>query len=370
MLNFPALDVAIGLIFVYFVLALVCSGINEAIAGWARWRAQDLERGVWELLQDPEQGSQALEQVKQHPLIAPMLNPDNKASASLSPPVKDGRPKTSRKTDFPSYIPSRTFVTALLGLDQAVVAVARDVDVREALRKVDQSIQAIPSKRVQEALTGLLHGAQGDAVAFRRATEQWYDDHMERVSGWYRRRIQKVLWVLAILVALTLNADSLQIGKQLWVDPSARAAIVTQAQATRSAADTRPDPSQQLDALPVPLGWHLATARHDPQGFPVYERWSMFWDLLAKLFGLAVTVVAITFGAPFWFDMLSKLARLRSGGAPPPATDAVRHGEGEQSRRGDDAALATALLEATGRRAEAAPRRAPARRPPPKDAPG
>ena len=53
MLNFPALDVAVGLIFVFFILALVCSGINEAIAWWLRWRAQDLERGVWELLQDP-----------------------------------------------------------------------------------------------------------------------------------------------------------------------------------------------------------------------------------------------------------------------------------------------------------------------------
>ena len=69
MLNFPALDVAIGLIFVFFILALVCSGINEAIASAARWRAQDLERGVWELLQDPERGSEALEKLKAHPLI-------------------------------------------------------------------------------------------------------------------------------------------------------------------------------------------------------------------------------------------------------------------------------------------------------------
>src|SRR5262245_4394474 len=118
MLNFPALDVALGLIFVFFVLALVCSGINEAIASRLRWRAQDLERGVWELLQDPTQGSAALENLKKHPLIAPMLNPENKGRAAPAPPLKDGRPKTSRKTDFPSYIPSRTFVTALLGFEQ------------------------------------------------------------------------------------------------------------------------------------------------------------------------------------------------------------------------------------------------------------
>jgi len=44
--NFPALDVALGLLFVYFVLALVCSGISEAISSFARWRAQDLKRGL------------------------------------------------------------------------------------------------------------------------------------------------------------------------------------------------------------------------------------------------------------------------------------------------------------------------------------
>ena len=191
MLNFPALDVAIGLIFVFFLLAIVCSGINEAIASLARWRAQDLERGLWELLQDPEQGSEALEKLKAHPLIQPMLNPKNKDAASASPPLENGRPKTSRKTDFPSYIPSRTFVTALLGLEQQAVSVANDVDVKEALRKVDQSIQAIPSERVQQALTSLLHSAQGDAVEFRHNVEQWYDDQMERVSGWYKRRIQR-----------------------------------------------------------------------------------------------------------------------------------------------------------------------------------
>src|SRR5436190_6741620 len=105
MSNFPAVDVALGLIFVFFLLAIVCSGLNEAIASFARWRAQDLERGIWELLQDPEKGSAALERLKQHPLIAPMLNPENKATAASATPVHaSGRPKTSRKTDYPSYL--------------------------------------------------------------------------------------------------------------------------------------------------------------------------------------------------------------------------------------------------------------------------
>jgi hypothetical protein len=336
MLNFPALDVAIGLIFVFFVLALVASGINEAIAGWARWRAQDLERGLWELLQDPKRGekaAEALELLKTHPLIEPMLHPVNKATAAPAPPLQDGRPKTSRKTDLPSYIPSRTFAIALLGLEQK--AVGPGVDVRAELRSLDDSINAIPSDPVRRALTAILHDAQGEAVRFRHGVEQWYDDQMERVSGWYKRRVQKVLWVLAIVIALVLNADALQMAKRLWVDPSVRSAFVNQAQNATSKTTGETSPTNQLQQLPVPLGWHLASARHDPQGFPFYEKWSTLWALLAKLIGLSVTAVAIKFGAPFWFDLLSKLARLRSGGAPPPATEALRRGEGEETRSGD-----------------------------------
>ena len=161
------------------------------------------------------------------------------------------------------------------------------------MRKLDESIEAIPSERVRGALTALLHNAQGDAVVFRHNVEQWYDDQMERVSGWYRRRIQKVLWILAFPIVFTLNADTLQVAKRLWVDPSHRAAIVSHAQTTTG----REDPADQLGSLPVPLGWHLASDRHDPQGFPFYGQPSMAWSLLSKLIGLTLTAVAIVFGA-------------------------------------------------------------------------
>jgi hypothetical protein len=370
MLNYPALDVAIGLSFVFFVLALVCSGINEAIASSLRWRAQDLERGLWELLRDPErtgkEATAALEGLKKHPLVAPMLYPKNKVAGQAAPieQTPSGHLKTTSKTDFPSYIPSRTFAAALLGLEQAAV-VTRGVDVRTGMRKLGDSIEAIPSKPVQQALTALLTNAQGDAVAFRHSVEQWYDDQMERVSGWYRRRIQKVLWILAFVLALALNADALQIGKRLWVDPSQRAAIVAQAQNAGSKTNGQGSPADALGSLSIPLGWHLASSRHDPQGFPFYEQPSSVWAVAAKLLGLLLTTVAISFGAPFWFDTLSKLGRLRNSGAPPPASDALRRGEGEETRLGPEAdpevAPATSSASATASKANA-PRSRPRKR--------
>ena len=76
----------------------------------------------------------------------------------------------------------------------------------------------------------------------------------------------------------------------------------------------------------------------------------MTW--LAKFVGLALTIGAVMLGAPFWFDLLSKLGRLRNSGAPPTATDATRVGEGEETRRGDSTSLATAMLEVMGKSGE------------------
>jgi uncharacterized membrane-anchored protein len=45
-----ALDVLIGLFFLYFLLSIVCSSVNEAIAAVVNMRAGYLERGIRTLL--------------------------------------------------------------------------------------------------------------------------------------------------------------------------------------------------------------------------------------------------------------------------------------------------------------------------------
>ncbi|MBK9337307.1 MAG: hypothetical protein IPM98_12310 [Lewinellaceae bacterium] len=53
---------------------------------------------------------------------------------------------------------------------------------------------------------------------------------------------------------------------------------------------------------PLGLGWD---STESGQGLP-------WW--LVKLAGLLLTGIAVTFGAPFWFDLLRKMLSLRSGG--------------------------------------------------------
>jgi hypothetical protein len=43
------------------------------------------------------------------------------------------------------------------------------------------------------------------------------------------------------------------------------------------------------------------------------------WQVVLVLIGFLITVIALTPGARFWFDLLSKLGSLRSTGPKPPA---------------------------------------------------
>ncbi len=81
------LETAIGLIFTYLLLSLVCTSLNELLAGWRRWRGQTLKSGVDNLI-----GLALSDQLYKHPLVKGLSLPGA----------------------LPSYIPSETFVLALL----------------------------------------------------------------------------------------------------------------------------------------------------------------------------------------------------------------------------------------------------------------
>lgn len=57
---------------------------------------------------------------------------------------------------------------------------------------------------------------------------------------------------------------------------------------------------------------------------PATERWSALGTMLA---GWMITAFAATLGAPFWFDMLSKLMKLRGSGSNPDTTTAPSTGK-------------------------------------------
>jgi hypothetical protein len=216
----------------------------------------------------------------------------------------------------PSYLSARTFALALMNI---LTDDAKPGDV--AVVRITKAVEGLDNPHVKKALEALLEDSAGDLDRFRDGVEGWFDATMSRASGWYKRRAQLSLWVIAAVVTLALNADAGQIASTLWKDPTLRATVAAQAQKAASegsatdlggsaGGETLAAKVDHVSQLSLPIGWSTDPA--DPRWPADAAGW------LAKLLGLLATVVALSMGAPFWFDLLGRISRVRGGGAPPP----------------------------------------------------
>jgi hypothetical protein len=152
----------------------------------------------------------------------------------------------------------------------------------------------------------------------QRQIEIWFNNSMERVSGWYKRRVQACTIGVAVIVSVALNVDSVMITRHLAQDSALRSVIAAEAaQMVQQPAPDAQSPAgvsvksrlRDIDALGIPLGWP------NPDGAPSGFTW-----YLAKILGILLTAGAASLGAPFWFDVLNRFISIRSAGKAPEET--------------------------------------------------
>jgi hypothetical protein len=254
------LDAALGLALLYFLLSTITSHLNEIVAGALSRRAKQLETGVRALL-----GNDALtESVLNHPLITGLAG-------------KRGR--------RPSYIPSSAFDLGVIGAAAA----------------------KLPDGSARDALVRIVASAQGDMLAARTGVEAWYDAAMERVSGIYKRNTQWIILGIGAIVTVVLGADTIGVATALSQEQGVRAALTGAAQS--SSGTGLEDALNTLQQVSFPVGWT----------FPPQTLFG--WSL--KVAGLLITTLAVSLGAPFWFDLFKLFMNPRQTG-PVPATTAPR----------------------------------------------
>jgi hypothetical protein len=299
-----ALDVLIGLFFLYFLLSIVCSSVNEGISAVLRLRAKNLETAMHKIL-DGETNAQAF---YDHWRVRALIKPPGRFI------------KVERK---PSYLPSRVFALTLIDTfaPPAEGKPTKDL-IGRASKALEHPTRLEQAELVRGMLQDALNDARNDVDRFRRSLERSFDDVMDRASGWYKRKVQLILFVLAIGLVGVINADSSAIAQTLWKNDALRAAVVLQANRAVQAggaacatggtnttpADVAANCVNDVEQLGLPLGWTHETSPHSWQ------------QGLGKVIGLLVTAFALTLGAPFWFDLLGKVSHLRGSGPPTRAT--------------------------------------------------
>jgi hypothetical protein len=376
-MNFgAALDVAIGLIFVYLLVSLFVTALNEYVSSFLNKRSEYLLQRVQSLLggdgSEEKTGAWSSEMcaVWNHPLI----NALKSHSSTEDHCTKRG----ALLKNAPSYIPGKTFAVALTETlkpsDQMHVSFA---EMKTAVAGIENN------DALKNALLPMLDEAEGKLDVFQQNVATWFDRAMDRTSGTYKRWIHRLTFWAGFTVALAFNINSLQLIDNLWRDPVARAGLVAQASKTaQGASDAReaqarliaPRPASVSDAepattvaeeppasdaaaaepapecacdgqgaaelaqdLPLPIGWsqdgfcglvHQPLSAVPPSkrptsvcATPYRSGWSATVKIFLTLLGVAITGLAVSLGAPFWFGTLQSVTNIRATGVKPDRAD-------------------------------------------------
>jgi hypothetical protein len=226
--------------------------------------------------------------------------------------------------NHPSYISSDNFALALLnGLDPTKPL--------PLFSDVRQSAQLMPDCNIRDVLLGQIAAANGDMDKLRTGVATWFDSAMDRVGGVYKRDMKYISVFVGILLAIAFNADSVAVTRTLWQDPDVRAKMVAvgeqlaQDHLNDVKNEAQPTPGKTPDVQlhdqlvemqkridnansalkPLPIGWSGVALKVEP------TTW------IERVLGWLMTGLAVSLGAPFWFDILSKLVNIRGTGDKP-----------------------------------------------------
>jgi hypothetical protein len=313
-----AVEIAVGLVFAYFVFSSICSGVNEGISRVLNLRGAALFKSINALIGDVE----LARAFWQHELIASLGKSRSKAGSQQSAQASlaagiEKTPSSSITSSvgrdtrrvLPSYISATTAVTAMRAV---VTASPTPASVSTGTAAV---APAHPTSGLQSVLRTVVETARGDEQRIQADLEGWFNDAMDRLSGWYKRYVQIVLLALAIVVTVAFNVNTLHIAQELWRQPALEAVVgqeanqVTQSKGSATSQNQSQSGHESIStavaqAETLPIGWGSANR---PSG-------GGSWWL--TILGWLLTIGALTFGAPFWFDLLTRMNSLRATGPP------------------------------------------------------
>lgn len=335
-----ALDVVIGLAFVYALYSLFTTTLVEIISTLFQFRARNLAKGISRMLDDDED-----DKLK---LAKDFFN---------QPHIKYMASGWLKLFNKPSSFHARNFSQATIQLlqDKFDETIAKGNIVKKKKEKIKAFLksQKDADSKTGKFLYSLYQEADRKTDDFKASLEQWFDDTMENVTKWYRELMLYLAFIIGLIIATAFNVDTIQIVDKLSKDPKAREQFVEMAislaenteitdtildlnlrqklladTALRKKIVSKNDTSDFVKFVTDSVysnavqGRDLLYARLDSLQIISQQSQSIlnfkrtknkyFYDSWLNFLGCLITAIAISLGAPFWFDILNKLVQLRS----------------------------------------------------------
>lgn len=391
-----ALDVVIGLIFVFLLYSLLASVLSEILSNYLNLRGRVLMKAISRMLNNPKENLTKFEQfLFLFGYRMPCPKNDTLAYAFYNHSLLRFLSKSDKKR--PSYIAGNDFTRVIVDLltkEYKEAGESYAEQIKEFFSGTNH--QGIPmDEETYKFLKNMWAEAQGDLDRFKALLETWFDNTMERTTGWYKKYTQAILFFIGFVIAVTFNVDTISIAEKLKSDPKLREQIVQQAdnflkEHPTLSEDLRAAEHKRDSLSNIAVGKNLPTANdslqkdaqakaardtvaandalnrlkiiearqndlrkqadsllkkdianvNDILGLGYVNPWdcgSLSHTFCSKegwrrTFGWALTAIAISLGAPFWFDLLNKLMQLRSAIKIPNAGAGKKDGDNKDSR--------------------------------------
>ncbi|MEA5521680.1 hypothetical protein [Limnoraphis robusta] len=316
------ISIAISLSFIYFVLSLITSEIQEVIASVLKLRAKNLKEFIIHLIGESEN--------KDNLKITKKLY--NKYLTTTSKSQSDYQEKIPKLT----YISPNQFANSLIGiLREELKLNNKEEDYLDDLTKVADKIKESPlPEKLKNEIIIVLRNANAKVVepekkfeTLQQEIETWYQNSTEYASRLYQKKAIILSRVVALLLVIMFNIDTVNIIDHLSkseVLSSTFSSTVMGVIQSSDRSDYCSENDETLDFKTCMEGIEdeVKTILDRVDNLPIGWNWSDPWkeqftplnsgNVINAVTGWIISAIAISMGAPFWFDILKKLTRIKS----------------------------------------------------------
>lgn len=322
-MNLPVIiDLAISFSLLYLVLSLVASEIQGLLTTVLEWRAKHLRESIVNLLGGKSSEDPIIEKLYNNPLIKSLNQKDLSRAKSIGP----------------SYIASEVFARAFLETIEDLSPTSDNIDSLVENIKVSSLPDTLKENFL--VLTKLAKSkvkkTENQLEQLEKEVRDWYDRSMERATGVYKRNAKAAALIVALFIVIVANVDTVYIAKSLAQDKILLSTITQASEqfmtinsetvACMTAAEDKQGKTTCLAPItdnlnitleqlaPIPIGWDLS------EPFKKQFRPFTLKSIVNAIVGWGLSAIAISMGAPFWFDLLNKVVNIRNTGAKPKST--------------------------------------------------
>lgn len=317
----PLVSMAVSIIIIWALIAILTGFVHEAIAQWLAERGRFMRKWLMSQMNDKINGINWASLIYLHGSVDLLTRDIKKPTGNISG-------KLFAQTLI--EVVGKSHAAQMQSIDGARIDYSSEIlkNLKHALMVLKPSdVITMMQQGLAIAETKAGTGLQREQVVYDELVkhiEIWFSEFEWRMSDWYKRKTKVRLFMLGTVIALALNVNSIELFHYVKHNAEGRERIIEYYEKNISQLEVlavKSESPQSFDILKKEIDEQktriedLSKSADMPVGFDksVFSssKITSIRDFIVLILGACLTGFAVSFGAPFWFDLLRKIYTLK-----------------------------------------------------------